>query len=111
MIDAKACIQRDCIFLKQNSVRDVETNPFLKYADNFLRSEVPPSGNTIFTPVPDTSSTLGLFDLPLSTEGEGKIRLSCDKHSWELCCRYMDAVRKAQAEINMDDDQQVYQTV
>ena len=61
LIDARACIQSDCNFLKKNSVRDVETIPFLKYADSFLGSECPPSGNTGFTPMPDTSLTLGFL--------------------------------------------------
>lgn len=111
LIDARACIQSDCRFLEKNSIRDVEANPFLKHADTFLEAADSSAGNTGFAPVPDTSTTLGLFDVPLSTKGEEERRSSCDKHSWRLCCEYMDAVRDAQAKVNMDDDQQVHQTI
>ena len=113
--DARQSIKRDLEFLLRNSDRDAESNPFRRAAavtpclpSVSIEAECAfPDGNTGFAMVPDTSNTMGIFNLPQCTKGRESRMEDFEGNSWEMCCKYVNTVETAKLVVDMDDEESV----
>ena len=103
--EARQSIKRDLEFLLRNSDRDAESNPFRRAAA--VTSCLPlvsieaecafPDGNTGFATVPDTSNTMGIFNLPQCIEGRESRMEDFKGNSWENVLQVRERSRNCQA--------------